>query len=140
MIKAELQLSGIDEARSRLTNLAVTLSGYGRTVYVGSSLPYAYGQETGRHRVSGKVARRAGPSYFLTFAAQDVLDQATPDVLRGLEQTASGKPRSGLGQVRRLARWVGRLARQSVPYRTGRLRRSIRTVVAASDGTSLRRP
>lgn len=124
-----VQINGVDEARDRLTNLAVTVRGYGRTVLVGSGLPYAYGQETGRHRVSGKLARRAGPTYFLTFAAQEVLDQATPDILKGLEMSASGRKLSGLGQVRRVARWVARLARKYVPKDSGALRRSLHVVV-----------
>jgi hypothetical protein len=136
----ELTLHGIEEARSRLTNLAVTVSGYSRTVHVGSSLPYAYGQETGRHRISGKLARRSGPTYFLTFAAQEVLDQATPDLLRGLEMSAQGRRLTGLGQVLRVARWVRRLAKKYAPrgegnkaFPAGSLRRSLRVTVSRAD-------
>jgi hypothetical protein len=132
----DLQLHGVDEARARLTQLAVTVSGYGRTVMVGSALPYAYGQETGRHRVSGKLARRSGPTYFLTFAAQEVLAQATPDLLRGLELAASGRRLTGLGQVVRVARWIRRLAKKYAPlgegnrqFPAGSLRRSLRVTV-----------
>lgn len=130
MASVDLQLNGIDEARARLSNLAVTAKGFGREVSVGSKLPYAYGQETGRHRVSGKLARRSGPTYYLTFAAQEVLDQATPDLLAGWQKVADGKrPITGLGMVRRIGRWIARLARRGAPKQSGALRRSIKTTV-----------
>lgn len=127
-----LQLNGVDEARDRLTNLAVTLKGFNRTVAVGSRLPYAYGQETGRHRVSGKRARRAGPTYYLTFATQAVLDQVDDDLIAGLEKTMRAntrRPFTGLSLVRRIGRWVAREARKLAPRQSGRLRRSIHTQV-----------
>lgn len=132
-MSAAINISGIEAAREKLTNLAMTISGYGRTVVVGTRMPYAYGIETGRHRVSGRLARRAGGVHFLARAGEEVLGQLTDDLLRGLAQSASGKPRSGLGQVRRVARWIGRLARRYAPRQTGRLRRSIHTEVSRSD-------
>lgn len=127
-----LQVNGVEEATERLTNLATTLKGFNRTVAVGSRLPYAYGQETGRHRVSGKRARRSGPTYYLTFGVQKVLDQVDDDLITGLEKTMRAntrRPFTGLSLVRRIGRWAAKEARKLAPRQSGRLRRSIFTQV-----------
>ncbi len=92
---------------------------------VGSSMPYAYGIETGRHRVSGRVARSAGGAYYLQRAVNAVLADADSDVSQGLEKVGAPGP----WVLRRLGRWARRLARLNVVRKTGRLRRSLTVLV-----------
>lgn len=93
----------------------------GQTAYVYSRLPYAWGIEHGRHRKSGKLARRAGGSFYLRRAVATVQASARADISEGLARVQAPGP----WILRRLARWVRRLARQNAPRRRGRLRRSI---------------
>jgi hypothetical protein len=127
----QIEIVGLEDVTSKLTILATTVKGFSRTVEVGSALPYAYGQETGIHRVSGRRAR-SGPTYFLTFSAQEVLDTVDDDLIKGLEMSASGRKLTGLGQVVRVGRWIARIARKHAPRQTGRLAKSIRVKVSKS--------
>lgn len=95
------------------------------TAYVTSRLPYAWGIEFGRHRVSGRLARRTGGASYLRRAIDAVLGNARADLSEGMERVR----RPGPWVLLRLARWVRRLGRQSVPRRRGALRRSIRAEV-----------
>ena len=90
--------------------------------YVGSRMPYAWGIETGMHRVSGRLARRAGGAFYLQAAVNDVLSGADRDISEGLTKVSA----PGRWMLRRLALWARRLARANVPRLKGRLRRSIR--------------
>jgi hypothetical protein len=98
----------------------------GTTVLVGSRLPYAYGIDKGRHRVSGKLARKAGGAQFLERAVEQALPASGPDVVRALEQYPTRKTT--------ILRWVARpvvlLARKLAPVgqikdkRSAQVRRS----------------
>lgn len=83
MIK--MQVIGLKDAQTMYAGLADACQRFGREkATVGSSLPYAYGIETGKTR-SGRLARRAGGSWAVRDAQQDVLDYAPGLVAREIE-------------------------------------------------------
>jgi hypothetical protein len=117
MEDAQKQMARIERGLKALQNY---------TGVVFSRLPYAYGIEFGRHRVSGKLARQAGGSFYIRRAIDTVLSGADHDLSEGLSKVTA----PGVWVVRRLALWARRLARQNAPRgskkaRSYRLYRSI---------------
>lgn len=102
MVDADKQMARIERGLAALHN-------YVGVVY--SRLPYAYGIETGRHRKSGKLARRAGGSFYIRRAIDTVLAGADTDLSEGLSKVTA----PGVWVVRRLALWARRLARKNAP-------------------------
>jgi hypothetical protein len=94
-------------------------------VRVGSSLAYAFGQETGRHR-GGQLARRDGGAHFLEQALDAVRSQVG-SVLRAA--LPKGPP-----AVRRALLSLGYLvqgkAQPLTPVESGQLRASLHTEVS----------
>lgn len=126
MPRIVLKTKGVEAAEAftaRFQRGLARMSGSVAVVY--SRMPYAYGIETGRHRVSGRVAHSAGGVWYLRRAVEDVLRDGRTDVSEGMEKVRAPGP----WVLRRLARWARRLARKNAPRRTGRLRRSIQTEV-----------
>lgn len=122
----KMTLVGLEDAQKQLERIARMTKAIGDWQgTVGSRAPYAYGMETGSHRVSGKLARRAGGAGFLRGAVDQVLSQADADIAEGMKKVTAPGP----WVIRRLARWARRLARSDVPRQTGRLRRTIRADV-----------
>lgn len=124
----KMTLNGMDDVEKQLERIergAKAMDNY-RAV-VGSTLPYAWGIEFGRHRVSGKLARRAGGTYYITNAIQAVLSDADRDIAEGLDKVTA----PGTWVLRRLGLWARRLARANAPRgpknkkRSYRLRKSI---------------
>jgi hypothetical protein len=124
----EIRLKGLDDAEKQMARIERGLEAL--HTYVGevySKLPYAYGIEFGRHRVSGKLARRAGGSFYIRRAIDTVLSDADRDLSEGLDKVTA----PGVWVVRRLALWARRLARKNAPRgprnkgRSYRLSRSI---------------
>jgi len=119
----KMTLRGLDDAVKQMERIERMIKAMGNwRGYVGSRMPYAYGIETGRHRVSGKLARRAGGALYLQSAVDSVMSQADADISEGMRRVTSPGP----WVIRRLARWSRRLARLNVPREKGRLRRTIR--------------
>lgn len=123
-----ITLNGMDDAEKQMKRIERGTRTMGRYVgEVGSRLPYAYGIEFGRHRVSGKLARRAGGARYITGAIEEVLSGADADISEGLTKVTA----PGSWVIRRLALWARRLARLNVPKgprkksHSYRLRRSI---------------
>lgn len=122
----QIQLKGMDDAQKQMERIERATKSLGNHVgVVYSRMPYAWGQHFGRHRVSGKIARRAGPSLYIQDAVNAVMQSADHDLSEGLNKvTAPGK-----WVLKRLALWVRRLARVNVPRKSGKLRRSIKAKV-----------
>jgi hypothetical protein len=124
----QIQLKGMDDVQKQMERIERATKSIGRHVgVVYSRMPYAWGQHFGHHRVSGKLARKAGPSLYIQDAVNTVLSSADHDLSEGLTKvTAPGK-----WVLKRLALWVRRLARVNVPRKKGKLRRSIKAKVRA---------
>ncbi len=108
----QINLKGLDDAKKQMTRIErglASLKNYTGTVF--SRLPYAYGIETGRHRKSGKLARRAGGVFYIRRAIETVLSGADRDLSEGLNKVTAPGP----WVVRRLALWARRLARKNAP-------------------------
>lgn len=126
-----ITIKGLDDAEKQIARIRRGSALMARTVAtVGSKMPYAYGAEYGYHRVSKKLARRSGATYYLFNAADIVLSRADGDVSEGLKKVTAPGP----WVLRRLAGWVRRVAKRLAP-RGGvkkspyRLRKSIRYYV-----------
>lgn len=124
-----ITLNGMEDAEKQMKRIERGTKAMGRYVgEVGSALPYAWGIEYGRHRVSGKLARRAGGVMYINNAINTVLSGADNDISEGLNKVTA----PGAWVIRRLALWSRRLARANVvrgPRQKGhsyRLKRSIR--------------
>lgn len=133
----KITLQGMEDAEKQLRRIergTKALGNYEGEVY--SKLPYAWGAEYGRHRVSGKLARRAGGAQYITRAINTVLSGADHDLSEGLNKVTAPGP----WVIRRLALWARRLARQNAPRgpqqkrRSYRLRRAISYRVTKGDG------
>jgi hypothetical protein len=108
----QITLNGMEDADKQMARIErglAALKNYNSYVY--SKLPYAHGIHEGRHRVSGKLARRAGGSFYIRRAVDDVLSNADRDLSEGLTKVTA----PGVWVVRRLALWSRRLARQYAP-------------------------
>jgi len=107
-----ITLKGLDDAEKQIMRIErglKALQNYTGVIY--SRLPYAWGIEFGRHRVSGKLARRAGGSFYIRRAIDTVLSGADHDLSEGLNKVTA----PGVWVVRRLALWARRLARKNAP-------------------------
>lgn len=123
-----ITLQGMKDADAQMRRIQRGAEAMARTqAVVGSNMPYAYGAEYGYHRISRKLARRAGGTFYLRNAAQTVTGGADRDLSEGLKRVTAPGP----WVLRRLALWIRRLARANAP-RGGskrsqyRLRRAIR--------------
>lgn len=126
MSDMKMTLKGVDDVQKQVKMIESGLNSLkGYKGLVGSRMPYAYGAEFGRHRKSGKLARRAGGVGYLTRAVDTMLNSADADISQGLEKVKA----PGRWILKRLALWVRRLARANAPRVAGRLRRSIRAEV-----------
>lgn len=108
----KITLNGMEDAKKQLARIergVARMEDY--DAYVSSRLPYAYGIHEGRHRVSGKLARRAGGSLYITRAVDAVMSDADRDLSEGLTKVTAPGP----WVLRRLALWSRRLARQNAP-------------------------
>jgi hypothetical protein len=124
-----ITLNGMEDAEKQMQRIERGTKAMGRyTGEVGSKLPYAYGIEYGRHRKSGKLARRVGGALYITQAVNMVLSNADADLAEGLNKVTAPGP----WVIRRLALWARRLARIYAPKgpknkgRSYRLSRSIK--------------
>ena len=107
-----ITLNGMEDAEKQMKRIERGTKAMGNYVgEVGSKLPYAYGIEFGRHRKSGKLARRAGGAMYITSAIETVLSGADNDISEGLTKVTA----PGGWVIRRLALWARRLARENVP-------------------------
>jgi hypothetical protein len=122
----KMTLNGMDDVQKQLERIergSRQMAEHAAVIY--SRLPYAYGQEYGKHRVSEKLARKAGPAHYLARAVEEVNQSADADIAEGLNKVTA----PGVWVLRRMGRWARRLARLYVPRRSGKLRRSIRVSV-----------
>ncbi len=124
----KITLNGMEDAQKQLERIERGTKAMGNyRAVVGSRLPYAWGIEYGRHRKSGKLARRAGGAMYITNAINTVLSDADRDISEGLNKVTAPGP----WVLRRLGLWARRLARANAPRgpqnksRSYRLRRSI---------------
>lgn len=118
----QITLKGLEDVEKQMARIErglAALKDYTGVVF--SRLPYAYGIEFGRHRVSGKLARKAGGSFYIRRAIDTVLSEGDRDLAEGLNKVTA----PGVWVVRRLALWARRLARQNAP-RGGKKSRSYR--------------
>ncbi len=123
-----LTLTGAKDVEKQLARMESKCKEMGRyRAMVGSSKPYAWGVEFGRHRLSGKLARGAGGSLYLRRAMDQVMGNSDTDIAQGLSKVQY----PGVWILRRLGLWVRRLGRSYVPRQTGQLRRSIVFIVEA---------
>ena len=112
----QIRLKGMDDLQKQMERIERGTRAMGRyRAFVRSRLPYAWGAEFGRHRVSGKLARRAGGAYYLTNALNTVSAGADHDISEGLDKVTA----PGVWVLRRLGLWTRRLARANAP-RKGR--------------------
>lgn len=108
----QITLKGMEDVEKQLKRIERGTQSMGRYyAYVGSRLPYAYGIHQGRHRVSGKLARRAGGAMYLSNAVGQVLSDADRDLAEGLNKVTA----PGVWVLKRLGLWTRRIARQIVP-------------------------
>lgn len=122
----QITLKGMDDAKKQLERIERGVKGMAAwTGYVYSRMPYAWGMEYGQHRVSGKLARRAGGDQYMNEAVSTVMTGADMDLSQGLTKVTA----PGRWVIKRLALWARRLSRLNVPIQTGRLRRSIKVEV-----------
>lgn len=116
----KINLRGMEDAEKQLRRIERNTRKMGDyKAIVFSRLPYAYGQEYGRHRVSGKLARRTGGAMYLNRARSEMLSGADRDLSEGLNKVTS----PGVWVLRRLALWTRRLAKQYAPRSRGVKRR-----------------
>ena len=108
----QITLKGMEDVEKQMGRIERGLASLHDYVgVVGSKLPYAYGIEEGRHRKSGKLARKAGGSFYIRRAIDTVLSDADRDLSEGLNKVTA----PGVWVVRRLALWARRLARKNAP-------------------------
>ena len=117
-----LKITGSQQTIAQLTRAQRQAAQFGRArVVVGSSLTYAFGIESGRHR-SGALARRAGGVHYLARALQ-----ATRGEIRSLAKRAGSEALIGRDLLLAVGFKVEARAKALVPVVTGTLRRSIVT-------------
>jgi hypothetical protein len=119
----ELTILGMDRVISELATLGDGAKALGgRRDSIKSDLPYAYGQNYGRYR-SGRLARRAGPTYFFE-AGVKAIEDAAIDQLGPAVRNGGAAVRSAWGVLLRRGVVV---AQAQAPVKTGSLRRSLHT-------------
>lgn len=120
-----IKVENLDAANDYLKRMIQSAQKIEKTTYlVGSKLPYAYGISTGRHR-RGRLARRAGGVNYL----QAGLDSAKFRIARAIVIALPKGPEEGARAMKGVALQVQRGAREAVPVRTGKLRRSLHTAL-----------
>lgn len=108
----QINLRGMEDAEKQMARIERGLKAvqdYDAVVY--SGLPYAYGAEHGRHKVSKKLARKSGGTFYMRRAVNDVLSAADADLSEGLDKVTA----PGVWVVRRLGLWARRIARIYAP-------------------------
>lgn len=132
----KITLNGMEDVEKQMKRIERGLDALAsHEAYIFSQLPYAYGQEEGIHKVSRKLARRDGGTYYMRRAVDHVLAQGDADLSEGLTKVTA----PGVWMLRRMSLWARRLARQNAPRsrgvkgeskgRTYRLWRSIKSGV-----------
>lgn len=117
-----LKITGATQTIARLERAARQAQTFGRArVVVGTPLIYGYGVHEGRTR-GGRLARRAGGSFFLARALQQ-----TRGEIRALARRAGSEALIGRDLLLALGFKVEARAKALVPVVTGTLRRSIVT-------------
>lgn len=119
MADLKITLKGMEDAEAQLRRIergTRRMAEYEGRVF--SRAPQAWGLEFGRHRKSGKLARRAGGFYYLSRAVQEIQSGGVSDISEGLNKVTAPGP----WVLRRLGRWVRRLGRLYAPRGTGRAR------------------
>ena len=107
-----ITLQGMEDAEKQLKRIERGSRAMGRyQAMVYSRMPYAWGAEYGRHKVSGKLARRRGGTHYLTASLQRVQAEGDRDISEGLNKVTAPGP----WVLRRLGLWVRRLARARAP-------------------------
>lgn len=119
-----LQMKGIEEASAYLKKLRGNLERLGKArIMIGSNLKYAYGIEFGRHRVSGRTARKMGGAFMLTNARKEVQADLIQEVKAAIVQGGD------IDQaLYRAALKAENIAKSNTPVKTGSLRRSLHTI------------
>lgn len=126
MAGPSITLRGMDDAKKQLERIERGIKGAAAwTAFVYSRAPYAWGIEYGAHRVSGKLARRAGGAQYMNQAVSTVMSGADMDLSEGLDKVKA----PGRWTIVRIARWARRLSRLNVPTGSGQLRRTIKVEV-----------
>ena len=118
-----VKVVGLKEAQTYLRKLEQAAESADTTVRVGSSLNYAYGIETGRHKKTGRVARAAGGAFYLSRALALIEKDLPKRLAAGLKE---GEPAETT--LLRAGYDVEAEAKKLVPHVTRTLQRSIRTV------------
>jgi hypothetical protein len=117
MADLKITLQGMENAEAQLRRIergSKRMAEYQGRVF--SRAPQAWGMEFGRHRVSGKLARRAGGVYYLSRAVQTIESSGEVDLAEGLTKVTAPGP----WVLRRLGRWARRLGRLNAPRGTAR--------------------
>lgn len=110
MLRITLQgMADVEKQMKRIERGAAAMGRY--QAVVGSKLPYAWGMEFGRHRLTGKLARKAGGAFYITRAVNQVMSEGDRDISEGLNKVMA----PGAWVLRRLGLWARRLARQNAP-------------------------
>lgn len=102
-------MEDVDKQMARIERGLARIEDYDAWVF--SKLPYAYGIHEGRHEKSGKLARKAGGSFYIKRALDDVLADGDRDLAEGLDKVTAPGP----WMLRRIALWTRRLARKNAP-------------------------
>ena len=126
----EINLTGMEDVQKQLLRIQRGVTAMENSeAFVFSWLPYAYGIHEGSHR-NGRLARRAGGSFYIQRAVDEVLAQGDADLTEGLKKVTA----PGVWVLRRLSLWSRRRARQMAPRggpkkKKYRLWKSIKSVV-----------
>jgi hypothetical protein len=106
-----IDLVGMEDVEAQMKRVERGLVAMRNTeAFVFSSLPYAFGIHEGRHK-GGKLARRAGGTFYIRRAVDEVLAQGDADLSAGLKKVTA----PGAWVIRRLGLWARRRARQMAP-------------------------
>lgn len=124
----EVRIKGTREGLEYMQQLRSAVGQYTGTVLrLEADKPYAYGIEFGRHR-SGRLARKAGPAYYMRGAWQRV----RPGTGLLIALTLADGPVAVREAQREIGRRLVHEARDIVPVRSGALRESIRAIPGGS--------
>src|SRR5690242_11449292 len=99
-----------------------------RSIGVGSDEVYAYGIETAFRFHTGRLARKAGPAWFLRRSLEALTPTVGPRMARAMLQGQAAYDREAAA----IADEMAGLARGFVPVVSGRLQRSLRPLVNAT--------
>ncbi|RMG98267.1 MAG: hypothetical protein D6706_07375 [Chloroflexi bacterium] len=107
-----------DRQLQRILEKTAQMGDWKAEVY--SRLPYAWGQEYGRHRVSGRLARKSGGAMYLNRARSEMLAGADRDISEGLSRVSM----PGIWVLKRMSLWTRRLARVYAPRKRRGVKKS----------------